>query len=441
VSKHVSTSVFGKLVAVMVAMAASLLLLVGGFFWVIVSPTIRVATDRAREELARTIAAESPDVETARQLGARLDLEMRYEGPRGGWSTIDDLPRIEDVRTQGVTGWTSLLRGRHYYIAAGPDGSAYLFAWNAPSGLQAAHHAMVVLLLLVMTLVVLTAHRVLRRLLRPLRDLNEGVVRLGTGELDVALPNPTNDEFGSLTAAFNKMAVRVREMIAARDQLLLDVSHELRSPLTRMKVSLEMIPQSPQRTEMGIDVAEMDHMVAQLLELERLRGGRGVTFVRRDLVPILHDVARTFENKPPGVRIVSALQKIPLDIDAEKVRMVFRNLLENAMRYSMAQSWPVELSAARNGDAIVVRVTDHGPGIPEADGKRVFEPFFRLDRSRTKHTGGYGLGLSICKRIMEAHGGSIRVESAEHHGASFVLTFPDAGGSGGTEPDAGDAPA
>ena len=440
-SKHVSTSVFGKLVAVMVAMAASLLLLVGGFFWVIVSPTIRVATDRAREELARTIAAESPDVERARQLGARLDLQVRYEGPRGGWSTFDDLPRIEDVRTQGVTGWTPLLRGRHYYIAAGPDGSAYLFAWNAPSGLQAAHHAMLVLLLLVMTLVVLTAHRVLSRLLRPLRDLNEGVVRLGTGELDVALPNPTNDEFGSLTTAFNKMAVRVREMIAARDQLLLDVSHELRSPLTRMKVSLEMLPQSAQRTEMRIDVAEMEHMVAQLLELERLRSGRGVTFVRRDLVPILRDVARTFENRPPGVRIVTALQKIPLEIDADKIRMVFRNLLENATRYSMAQSCPVELSAAHNGDAIVVCVTDHGPGIPETDRERVFEPFLRLDRSRTKRTGGYGLGLSICKRIMEAHGGSIRVESAEHHGASFVLTFPDAGGSGGTEPDAGDAPA
>ena len=440
-SKHVSTSVFGKLVAVMVAMAASLLLLVGGFFWVIVSPTIRVATDRAREELARTIAAESPDVETARQLGARLDLEMRYEGPRGGWSTIDDLPRIEDVRKQGVTGWTPLLGGRHYYIAAGPDGGAYLFAWNAPSGMQAAHHAMLVLLLLVMTLVVLTAHRVLSRLLRPLRDLNEGVVRLGTGELDVALPNPTNDEFGSLTTAFNKMAARVREMIVARDQLLLDVSHELRSPLTRMKVSLEMLPQSPQRTEMRIDVAEMEHMVAQLLELERLRSGRGVTFVRRDLVPILRDVARTFENRPPGVRIVTALQKIPLEIDADKVRMVFRNLLENATRYSMAQSCPVELSAAHNGDAIVVCVTDHGPGIPETDRERVFEPFLRLDRSRTKRTGGYGLGLSICKRIMEAHGGSIRVESAEHHGASFVLTFPDAGGSGGTEPDAGDAPA
>ena len=163
-SKHVSTSVFGKLVAVMVAMAASLLLLVGGFFWVIVSPTIRVATDRAREELARTIAAESPDVETARQLGARLDLEMRYEGPRGGWSTIDDLPRIEDVRKQGVTGWTPLLGGRHYYIAAGPDGGAYLFAWNAPSGMQAAHHALLILLLLVMTLVVLAAHTRTRRL-------------------------------------------------------------------------------------------------------------------------------------------------------------------------------------------------------------------------------------------------------------------------------------
>ncbi|MPZ20676.1 MAG: hypothetical protein GEV06_22615 [Luteitalea sp.] len=78
----------------------------------------------------------------------------------------------------------------------------------------------------------------------------------------------------------------------------------------------------------------------------------------------------------------------------------------------------------QNGDTVVVRVTDHGPGIPESDSERVFEPFFRVDRSRTKSTGGYGLGLSICKRVMEAHGGSIAVETHARRGASFVLTFP-----------------
>src|SRR5262249_60484263 len=116
-------------------------------------------------------------------------------------------------------------------------GGSFLFGWGAPPRMRAGRLALVVMLLLLMTAVLLTAHAVLNRLLRPLRGLSEGVVRLGAGELDVALPNQTSDEFGSLTAAFNQMVRRVREMIAARDQLLLDVSHELRSPLTRMKVA------------------------------------------------------------------------------------------------------------------------------------------------------------------------------------------------------------
>jgi signal transduction histidine kinase len=297
-----------------------------------------------------------------------------------------------------------------------------------------AHHALLILLLLVMTLVVLTAHAVLKRLLRPLRDLNDGVARLGAGELDVMLPNPTRDEFGRLTAAFNQMVGRVREMIAARDQLLLDVSHELRSPLTRLKVALEMLPQSEQRAGMATDIAEMERMIAQLLELERLRTS-GVTSVRQDLMPILHDVARSFENRPPGIRIVTPLQTIPVDIDAEKVRMVVRNLVDNATKYSLPQSAPVELSAVQNGDTVVVRVTDQGPGIPENDRERVFEPFFRVDRSRTKRTGGYGLGLSISKRVMEAHGGSISVDADYHQGASFVLTFPKRSSSSAAEQD------
>jgi signal transduction histidine kinase len=420
------SSVFAKLVVVMVTMAASLLLLVGGFFWLIISPAVSTSIDRVLEEYARTIAATSPDVETARRLGARLDLQIRYEGPHGRWSTISDLPQIDDVRRQGATGWTPLLHGRHYYIIAGPDGGAYLFGWSVPRGMQAAHNTLLILLLLVMTLVVLTAHTVLKHLLRPLRDLNDGVARLGAGELDVVLPNQTRDEFGRLTAAFNQMVGRVREMIAARDQLLLDVSHELRSPLTRMNVALEMLPKSEQRVGMATDVAEMERMIAQLLELERLRGSRGVSPVRQDLMPILREVAHNFENRPPGVRVVSTLREIPLDIDADKIRMVFRNLLDNATKYSLPQSAPVELSAVQNGDTVVVRVTDHGPGIPDTDRARIFEPFFRVDRSRTKRTGGYGLGLSICKRVMEAHGGSIAVESADHHGASFVLTFPNA---------------
>lgn len=416
-------SVFAKFVGVMVTMAASLLLLVGGFFWFVVSPSVGTSVDRVLEEQARTIAASSPNRETAIRLGARLGFDVRYEGPDGEWSTAGNLPTVDDVRQHRAPAWPRLFRGRHYYVVPVAGGGAYLFAWNVPRAMMGVHATLVIGLLLMIAGVVLTAYAVLRRLLRPLRGLNDAVSRLGAGDLDVVIPNETRDEFGRLTDAFNRMVGRVREMITARDQLLLDVSHELRSPLTRMKVALELLPPSEPRRGMAADVEEMERMIAELLELERLRGGRSVNPVRQDLVPILRDVTEPLQEKAPGVRMSAEPRPIAVDIDGEKMRTVFRNLVENAVKYSLPDSRAVEVSTAQTGEHVIVRVTDDGPGIPAADMPSLFEPFFRVDRSRSKRTGGYGLGLSISKRIVEAHGGTIAVQNNETRGVSFVVTL------------------
>ena len=138
---------------------------------------------------------------------------------------------------------------------------------------------------------------------------------------------------------------------------------------------------------MGTDLNEMEAMITELLELERLRDGRGIRCQRQDLVPILRDAAK----------------------------------------YSLPNSHPVQIFAEQNGEWVVVRISDNGPGIPDSDISNLFEPFFRVDRSRSKKTGGYGLGLSICKRVMEAHGGRIVVRNNAVRGASFILTLPTSG--------------
>jgi signal transduction histidine kinase len=239
------------------------------------------------------------------------------------------------------------------------------------------------------------------------RLLDDGVARLSTGDLNVAVPVVTRDEFGALTDAFNKMVGRVKQMIQTRDQLLLDVSHELRSPLTRLKVALALLPDDENRAGMVGDLNEMEAMITELLELERMRDGRGL---RRQ--------------RPPGVCLRAPSTAIPLDIDREKIRTVVRNLLENARKFSLPGSGQTEIELVDEGSTIRVHVRDDGPGIPESEIANVFEPFYRLDRSRSRKTGGYGLGLSICKRIMEAHGGSIAVTSNSRRGAAFMLAFP-----------------
>jgi signal transduction histidine kinase len=213
-------------------------------------------------------------------------------------------------------------------------------------------------------------------------------------------------------------------MVQGRERLLVDVSHELRSPLTRLKVALALLPDSSKKAQAESDVAEMEALTTGLLELERLRDGRGLRIAPVDLPALLRDAAAPFAGGHPGVVASDAVPAIALRADESGLRTVLRNLLENAVKYALPDSRPIRVSASATDAEVTLVVEDDGPGIPEAELARVFEPFFRVDPSRSRKTGGYGLGLSICKRIVEAHGGRIEASSVRPRGARFTLTLP-----------------
>jgi signal transduction histidine kinase len=409
----VHRSIFVKLLAIMAVTGVSLVLVVATVFWFLVEPGLSTSR-RLIPEYTRLLAATAPDLATARQLSEQLGFRMRYEGPGGAWETAPGLPTIQEAQA----------RPRHdLYVIPGAHGGTYLIAWDFHRDLMNRHTRMVCLLLLYVVAVLAVAHAVLRRSLRPVRSLHAGVTRLSEGELDVTVPRQTNDELGVLTDAFNQMVRRIGDMLRARDQLLLDVSHELRSPLTRIKVALELLPESDKRARIASDISEMEAMITELLELERLRDGRGIRPERQNLTPILREVVESFHDQPPGARLVAPPEPILLEIDGDQLRTVLRNLLDNAIKYSLPDSGPVEITIAETPGTVLVHISDDGPGIPEADLPHLFEPFFRVDRSRSRKSGGYGLGLSICKRILEAHGGGIAVENKPGRGARFMVTL------------------
>jgi len=416
---RVRVSIFARLMTIMILMAVTLLAIIAFFFVFFVFPGATAEAGQAFEQFSRGVALSSPDYPTAQALAHRVHVQIRFEGPRGSWSTDPYVPAIIDVK-QGRA--VSFL-GHEYHIESAPDGGSYLFVWDYGEHVRGLHAKMLWLLLFLVVGVVCTAYVFQRRLLRPVRLLDDGVARLSTGDLNVAVPVVTRDEFGALTDTFNKMVGRVKQMIQARDQLLLDVSHELRSPLTRLKVALALLPDDENRAGMIGDLNEMEAMITELLELERMREGRGLRRERQDMMPILGEMAEAYNSGLPGVRVVAPPSEMWIDIDREKIRIVLRNLLENARKFSLPDSRPIEISAEVEAGVIVVRVRDDGPGIPESDLANVFEPFYRVDRSRSRKTGGYGLGLSICKRIMEAHGGSISVANNPGRGASFEMKF------------------
>jgi signal transduction histidine kinase len=419
-------SVFAKLAAIMLVMAASLIGILAGVFWRVVVPTIHSSSQQLAVQFARQSAANGLDLAAAQKMATEMSIAVRYEGPSGSWSTDPSDPlTIDEARRLAAHHDRGSRQSRCVVIL--PDGHRYMFTWDFNARMQRIERILFLATAALMVALIASTYFVLRRLLRPLRSLGEGVARLGEGDLDIALPAAGEDEFGQLTAAFNRMAQRVREMVRARDQLLVDVSHELRSPLTRIKVALEFLPAGDKRQQLADDIAEMEGMVTELLELERLRDGKGLRPTAGDLAPLLRDAAAKYRGSSPGVEIVVAPESLPSTFDAEALARVLRNLLDNAVKYSLPDSRPVTITAADHGASLEVRITDNGPGIPAADLQTIFEPFFRLDRSRSRRTGGYGLGLSICKRILEAHGGSIAVEAAAERGAVFVLKLPGGG--------------
>lgn len=425
-------SVFARLVGIMLVMAASLLAMVGGFYFVILMPRIHAARDHLVAQHVRAIAESAPSLETARAIATKLDMQIRFVGAEAGWTTDEGVLTLEEIeRMPRRGGWHHFLMAlfphlrpaQMHYVAQTPNGH-YIFTRPVGQTLSRAHDQMLILLLILMVGVIVATYLVLRRALRPLRLLGEGVTRLSEGQLDVEVPKQSADEFGLLTDAFNRMARRVRDMIQGREQLLRDVSHELRSPLTRMKVALEMFPQGRQKQTMAADVAEMETMVTELLELERMRGGHRVRVERLDLIAVAREIVARYSARPPGVRMRSAAATLPVDAEGDGVRTVLRNIIENALKFSLPDSQPIEVSVAALAGEAEVRIRDDGAGVAEDEVGRLFEPFFRPDPSRSKRTGGYGLGLSICRRIMEAHGGTIAVERHEGRGTTLVLRFP-----------------
>lgn len=280
--------------------------------------------------------------------------------------------------------------------------------------------------LAIVFIIMLLGGMVLRRMFSPLRWLMHGVHEISNGNLDFQFPaRGRHGEIWYLAEQFNQMVGHIKEMVRSKEQLLLDVSHELRSPLTRLKVALEMTPKGKMRDSMLKDVGEMEAMLTEILETERLKSGNGkLSLGPVDLAALAREMAKRYKGRKPGLKLLDGKEKWVVTADEARVKTVLQNVLENALKFSTGQKKPVQIGFETFTEGVVLTVQDFGPGIPKDEQDRIFEPFYRVDKSRTKETGGYGLGLSLCREIMLAHGGDIRVESEKGKGTTVMLQFP-----------------
>ena len=298
---------------------------------------------------------------------------------------------------------------------------------------------------LILAVVALVTIFTTRRISRPLERLTSAVRRLGGGELSTRVPlvglrtrwrhRRRHDELVELTSAFNEMADRLERLVRGERELLANVSHELRSPLTRIRMALELLPPAAANDArlhgVKADLDDLERLIDDVLTAARLDAtGLPARLDALDARAVLVDVAERARHDPlvDGRPIdVVAGPPIPLTADGALLRRAIWNLVENAAKYGAP---PITLAAERLGDRVLLSIADDGPGIPPAERAEVFTPFYRGDRARTPHGArGVGLGLTLARRVAEVHGGSIAVDAAStvdghERGCRVVITLP-----------------
>jgi signal transduction histidine kinase len=276
-----------------------------------------------------------------------------------------------------------------------------------------------------------------RRLARPLERLADTADAFGRGELGARARLDRGDEIGAVGHAFDAMADRVAALMASQRELMANVSHELRTPLARIRVALDLAAEGNAETarevlaEIDTDLHEIERLVEDVMTSARLdRGSQAPGALRLEVVDmgeLLDRAARRFRalHESHRIEVDAGGQPLPVRADAALLRRALDNLLDNARKYSEAGR-AIQLSAHLSGERVIVEVTDHGIGIDAGDLVHVFTPFFRSDRSRARTTGGTGLGLSLSKKIIDAHAGDIEVDSRPGEGTVVRLSLPRA---------------
>lgn len=282
-----------------------------------------------------------------------------------------------------------------------------------------------------------------RRAFAPMRELTETAVRLGKGELDQRVRRNHRGEIGQLASAFNAMASELEAAETRRRRLTADIAHELRTPLTNIRGYLEAV--KDRVVEPDADTIDTLHKetlhLSTLVEDLRLLAVADAGALKLEMFPdrvetIVESVVQASKPRSmdAGVELVSKIADgLPLvKIDRTRMVQIIQNLIENAIQHSPADSKvTVRVDQIKENHVVQISVSDQGDGIPEAEIERVFDQFYRVDTSRNRATGGVGLGLTIVKRLVEAHGGEISVISEIGEGATFVVALPECGPENG----------
>lgn len=268
-----------------------------------------------------------------------------------------------------------------------------------------------------------TSLYLLKALLRPLDKLVNAVKELGDGNLAVEVKGKQTREFEIITDEFNRMVKKVGAMLESRDYLLRAINHELRAPLARMRINIEMIEDKKTRDSLSQDIEELKELLENLLEVEKVQSETQLKSFDFNLIDLLEEVTSKYKTQA-DIDFQYNKNEVLWHADPVKIKILIKNIMDNAIKYNDKSVKKIQLSCQATHDEISLEIRDNGIGIAQEDIEKLCDPFYRVELSRNKKYAGLGLGLNISKEIIKRHHGELKIESNLGEGSIFTIKFP-----------------
>ena len=365
-----------------------------------------------------------PDLERASELARDLSLTIIIRSPHINWQSDEesDLDISSAVFVRPLSDEAQMLAaGNEQVIRVARGGYEYFLNRKAPS-LSDYDYAVVYVGLGFAFFILFGNYLLVRRLMDPVRRLRQGAEKICEGDLSYRVKVTRKDELGELTESINHMADSLQSMLEAKRQLLLAISHELRTPVTRAKLQLEFMDDTALKENLSDDINEIDLLISDLIEAERLSTHAALIPDDVDFVDYIGMLATQYQYYEGGLVLDLPDEDRAMRIDKLRIRLLFANIVNNAIRHG--RGLPVRVTVRFDETEVLLSVTDQGEGIAEEHLRHVKEPLYRVDSARQRNTGGFGLGLYLCHLIAEAHGGRMEIESEPGEGTEIKVFLP-----------------
>ena len=383
-----------------------------------------------------------PNAQSASMITEDMPFDILIVGDGFEWSSTEKFPNTDQIDFQ-PSAWDSIkiknendqapkliedskfarYQNRTYFQI--PYGEYIITMVNPKASIEVGPTYLFEAIALISLSILLLTFLLVKRVINPIQNIQQAATKIGQGDLKHRIDVNREDELGVLAKEINFLADNVVEMLEAKQRLNMGVSHELRSPLTRAKLQVEMLNDPIKRKNLLDEIQAMESIISSLLESEAINYGHK----KLDLGIV--EIHKTIEDLISSSHLLKDIE-IQLDQDAEILieadpilfEVMLKNILENASRYTSDQKKQIDILIAQADDSVEIRIRDYGPGINIKDIEKVFEPFYRAEESRSRSSGGYGLGLYLTKQIVDAHDGQISIRNHENTGAEVCVIFP-----------------